>query len=670
MKNFDASFFFEQPLTIINSLRETDAPVVQNPRRNFDIQFFPEGGNLVQGLTSTIAFKIVNQAGESVSCKGLVLNQKNDILATFETLQFGMGHFILTPTKNESYIAIVKIGDTSIRKELPVAEENGYVINVNNRDDDNIKVAVTSSTKMANEQVYLFVHSSGLLINLQPGKISNGGAEFLLSKNKLSDGISHFTVFNHLLQPVCERLFFKQPAKKLSISLQQAGTAFDARSKVTVSISTENGFKEPISANMSLSVFLIDSLQTLDHADIHSYLSLVSELKGNIESPGYYFDDTNSKRREISEAADNLMLTQGWSRFRWDEILQPQNKAFEFIPELEGPIINGTVNNKKTGIPAENKMAYLSIPGKNFTFVPALSHQSGNLQFNVKPFYGAREMIVQTNYEIDSNYSINITDPFTFKYSDTQLKPFAFNKKNSNSLLQRSIAVQTENIFNKEEKQNASSSITIDTIPFYQKPDQTYQLDAYTRFTTMEEVMREYVEKVRVQQTNNKFHFKVWNADLQSFYDDDPLKLIDGVPVFNTNKLLEIDPLKIKKLDVVTKENHTGPLISQGILSYTTYEGDLAGYSLDPNVFVIAYPGLQQHKEFYSPVYTNVQQQKSRLPDFRNQLFWSPNIQTNNSGKAEVNFYTSDMKGKYAIILQGISKQGEAGSAVITFDVN
>jgi len=93
MKNFDAGYYFEKPVTIVNSLKNLNKQAELS--RNFDLQFFPEGGNLVQGIQSKVAFKIVDQSGKGIDCKGSVVNKNNDTVATFQTFKFGIGNFDL-----------------------------------------------------------------------------------------------------------------------------------------------------------------------------------------------------------------------------------------------------------------------------------------------------------------------------------------------------------------------------------------------------------------------------------------------------------------------------------------------------------------------------------------------------------------------------------------------
>jgi len=138
--------------------------------------------------------------------------------------------------------------------------------------------------------------------------------------------------------------------------------------------------------------------------------------------------------------------------------------------------------------------------------------------------------------------------------------------------------------------------------------------------------------------------------------------LLDGVPVLKQEEMASFDPLKIKKLEVVARTFYTGPVAHYGIVSYSTYDGDLAGFQLPSNAIVTDYPGFLYERSFYSPVYQTEDEMNSRLPDFRNVLEWEPKLRTN-EGKQLIDFYTSDLPGKYLILAEGISKEGTCGSA-------
>lgn len=188
------------------------------------------------------------------------------------------------------------------------------------------------------------------------------------------------------------------------------------------------------------------------------------------------------------------------------------------------------------------------------------------------------------------------------------------------------------------------------------------------RFATTEEVMREYVHEVVITNTHGHFHIKVL-SDGDLLQQDDPMVFIDGVPFFNIDKVFAANPLKIRKLDVVPYMYYWGPSVEAGIFSFTTYKGDLGGNEIDPHAVVLDYEGLELQREFYSPVYDNDQAYTSRVPDFRNVLYWDPNINTTAQGKNNVSFYTSDQPGTYVGLIQGITANGEAGSQYFMFEV-
>jgi hypothetical protein len=135
------------------------------------------------------------------------------------------------------------------------------------------------------------------------------------------------------------------------------------------------------------------------------------------------------------------------------------------------------------------------------------------------------------------------------------------------------------------------------------------------------------------------------------------------------NKVMAIDPLKIKRLDVIKDRYFWGSADAEGILSYASYKSDLAGVEVDPHAVVMDYEGMQLQRVFYSPVYDTDAAALSRVPDFRNLLFWAPTIKTNTQGKNQVTFYTSDEEGKYVAVIQGMTADGETGSQYFTFEV-
>ncbi len=663
MKNTGPDYFFEKNITIVNTQKVsntfTEAVTLKN-----DIQFFPEGGNLVAGLQSKVAFKAVTQSGKGIDFKGAIVNNI-DTLLKFSPTHTGMGNFYFTPLPNHTYKAIIQFTNgASVTKELPQVYATGYVMSV--KDSGYNKVSVTIESNISNkDNMYLFVHTGGSVKVAVTGSLQNGKTEFIFDKAKLGSGVSHITIFNSNKQPVCERLYFKKPDQNLQLQLSTNKGDYGVRSKVDINIETSNQGTKNDSSSLSMTVYRLDSLQSADEMTIDAYLLLGSELKGFIEDPQYYFSNNEP---QTAAALDNLMLINGWRRFKWDDILQNTKPAFSFVPEYNGHIITGKVINTQTGSTQKDIETFLSVPGVRTQFAPSTSNEQGNIKFEFKNFYGSSEIIVLPDQRFDSIYRIEIDNPFSKNFSSTPVPAFHLSEQSSNTLLEQSVSMQVQNIY-AGNKLKQFYFPAIDTTAFYLNPDTRYLLDDYTRFTTVEEVLREYVTIVNVTKRNGIYHFPTLDLSTNTMFTSDPLVLLDGMPVFNFNKFLHLDPLKLRKLDVLNRRYILGGSSFSGILNWQSYNGDMANYEMDPRAIVLDYEGLQLEREFYAPVYERQEQQLSHIPDFRNVLLWSPNIKLAANGKQGISFYTSDLTGRYAAVIQGISKNGLCGSSMVFFEV-
>ena len=215
------------------------------------------------------------------------------------------------------------------------------------------------------------------------------------------------------------------------------------------------------------------------------------------------------------------MLTQGWRRFKWEDVLKNTTPSFTFLPEHEGHIITGKLSPKIAGLPDTGVNVYLSVPGKNFRFSNNTSSASGYIRFNVEKFYGSHEIIAQANLA-DSNYRIFIDNPFSENYPETGIQPLRLQPNLTDEILLRSIGAQAENSYQPEKKENFVLPALYDTTGFSGIPSKTYYLDDYTRFPTMEEVMREYVKEVHVRKRQKSFHYEVFNEPEHKLFHREP----------------------------------------------------------------------------------------------------------------------------------------------------
>jgi hypothetical protein len=661
MKNFGASFFFQKPITLVNTYQSPNWPALDKPL-SFYVRFFPEGGDLVNGLESVVGFEATDAHGKGISCAGAIINDRKDTVARFTTFKFGLGRFRFRPESGARYqVVLYDLPAGQTEAVLPAAQDRGYIMHMERTDPGHISVTVVSNTA-TNGTVYLMMHSEGGMNKAWQQPLADGKALFTIDTAALPQGLSRWTLFDAERQSRAERLYFTYPHERLQLQIRSDRQQYETRSKVQLQIRTE-GTSLPAMQDLSVAVYRVDSLQRVDSSDIYSYLWLCAGLPGRVASPQYYLEKEDG---ETALAMENLLLIQGWRRFRLEDSLG-HRRRFTFLPEYEGSLISGSVHDKRTGAPVPGVLAWLTMPGEHFRLSNAVSDSSGQLHFILKEDYGGGELVLNTAR--NSDYVLGVQNPFSETSYSWQPPAFVLQAGWKEQLLQHSINGQVQYTFGADTLQTVTLPAQADTALFYQHADNIYYLDDYTRFPTMEEVMREFVKNVRVRKEDGKFHFGVMNIPYQTYFNKDPLLLLDGVPVPEVDQIMAFDPLKVKKIEVVARKYFSENSVNDGIVSFSTYEGDLGGFTLDPSALVVEYQGLQLEREFYHPVYATPEQRMSRLPDNRNVLYWAPDVTTNARGKAEIDFYTSDIPGMYVVEVQGMDTLGRAGSGRVMVEV-
>lgn len=655
MKNFSPEFYFHQLITIVNPFAKTQQTISETPRPDYDVQFFPEGGYAISGVKSKVGFRAIDQSGKGISFTGALVNSKDDTVAHFQPLRFGIGHFYFTPEDDETYRAIIfdAKGNQS-KHSFPKVEKSGYAMSVT--DSDSYITIDVKSNGINNVNVYLFAHTRLKIVKSEKKFLSENAARFTIRKNELGEGITHLTIFNQELDPVCERLYFKRPQESLKINVQSSKEHYTTRALVKLNIQSNR------SSDVSVSVYQKDSIPSHDRQNIFEYLWLTSDLKGTIEEPHYYTLNTDSIG---SLALDNLMLTHGWRRFRWDEVLNG-NSEIKYMPEYRGHIIHGKIVDRN-GSPASDILTTFSSPDEIIQLYGSRSNSLGELRFEVKDYFNERRAFI--HQFPDNGYLVKIENPFSAEYASVPIPSFQLLPSLANPILNRSLAMQVQNIYSFDQI-NQFKKINTDSLQFYGKADKVYFLDDYVRFPMLEEVLREYVSDVLVRKRKDDYYFRlIDHLNNNVMMQNDPLVLLDGVPVMDYNSLLELSALKIKKIEVVSREYNRGPLVFSGILSFFSYQGNLVGNEINTENLSVSYEGLQAYREFYSPLYETTQDQQNRLPDKRTLLYWNASQTIEASEDLDIHFYSSDVIGEYEVVVEGLTKDGVAGSSTYSFSV-
>ncbi|MGZ3873862.1 MAG: hypothetical protein ACXVJD_13150 [Mucilaginibacter sp.] len=356
-----------------------------------DVQFLPEGGSLVAGNYSKVAFKAVASNGHGTNVKGIVTDDTGTEICTFASTHLGMGAFYLVPEAGKTYKAHITYADGSTGNvELPKAVNAGYTINVNNNHPDTIKLRITACNGCVMNNLNLIAQSGGIVYYAAENQSDNKFFTAVIPKTKFPTGIVQFTLFSPAGEPLNERLAFINNGDEVKLDVAAKQT-YAPRQKVTIQLDAHNKYKKPVTGSFSVAVTdeTIVPADTANENNILSNLLLTSELKGTIEQPNYYFTD-NSKKTQTD--LDNLMLTQGYRSFSWKKVINEKPQAPAYQPET-GLAIEGQVT--RSGKPlAGSKVTLFSKTDGPF-ILDTLTDAAGNFSFKNLDYNDSTRFVLQ-----------------------------------------------------------------------------------------------------------------------------------------------------------------------------------------------------------------------------------------------------------------------------------
>ena len=268
------------------------------------VSFYPEGGNLINGITSKIAFKAVNEKGEEVT--------------TFNTIHDGTGAFCLCP-QEETYTAKVRYKDRAYTFDLPKSLLSGYVMTLDNLPEDHLLVQIAKSPDITPQILGISISCRGKVSIFDTLQVTSNGEPYILKlpKSRLPSGVNQLTLFNAEGDILSDRLFFidHQEYKQLSFKATKSKTFYQPFERVDIDFQLKDTIGEPIESDFSLAV-RDESTEdiTYNTENILTNLLLSSDLKGFIKDPAYYFASADRQHRLD---LDLLLMTQGWRRYSW-----------------------------------------------------------------------------------------------------------------------------------------------------------------------------------------------------------------------------------------------------------------------------------------------------------------------------------------------------------------
>jgi hypothetical protein len=292
---------------------------------NIDLAFYPEGGELIEGMFCGLGFKALNEFGKPADVRGNIVDVSGKTVATFDSYHQGMGKLNFAPQKGQEYFAqITSPANIDKKYPLPVAIQEGYALKISEQSLTEINLEVLSSKE---EALYVVAQSRQKVQFSKAIEGKVGLNSLSISTQDFPVGITQITLFDNNKIARAERLVFVNPNKQLNLEVITNKVKYLPREKVNMTVKVSNELGQPVSGNFSLAVVDDKLLTFADDKQGHllSYMLLESDLKGELVEPNFYFDNEKDATRlkpEVSrkEALDHLMLTQGWRKFTWEEI--------------------------------------------------------------------------------------------------------------------------------------------------------------------------------------------------------------------------------------------------------------------------------------------------------------------------------------------------------------
>lgn len=638
-----------------------------------DLQFMPEGGTLVAGFPTILAFKALNTNGKPVDVKGIITDDKGKRVANFASYHGGMGILPFTPAAGRKYTAVV--GDQ--KYPIPPATNDGMILNLLHRDGQLYAKVTTSAaeditlTAMMREHVYYTTTAT----------LHRGAQLIKIDTADFPTGIVVFTLRNSRRLKVAERVAFMNKGNSLQVNITTDKDNYLPREKVKMSITTTNANGVPIPANLSLSV-IDDKLWTMaddkqDH--ILSWLLMSSELRGKVEEPQYYFKKDEPK---ADSALDILMLTQGYRYYAFTDLVNNGNRL-AFTPDRLN-IISGTVTDKSGN--AKKIKLYLFNADRKLG-VEQMTNASGQFFFSdVDPgseYYlmaegaGKEDCVINI---VQNGIGYNKQEAGMFKPLKTGLKEV--------------IATYPSMVINEEKWLDKQRNLNEVIVNAYSVTSKRYSTSCVSTIssgvilpnnaTNILLGMQAEVPGIVINQAsgNPKQGISVQIRGVNSLAaSEGPLYVLDGIPV-QENMLSTINPKDIYYISILKAADASsiyGSRAANGAILLTTKENQYGGRIRIPlnkgnnfTVKKINTPAINQifsqTPVFYAPRYLSPEPNKKS--DFRETIYWNPTIQTDRYGKASVEFYNSDANTTFRAITEGIGYNGAIGRAEHTYAVH
>ena len=678
MLNFDAAFLFNKNIFIYNGRSNATTPPLKN--NNFTVDFFPEGGNLVMDVVNYIAFKGTDAKGYPVSFTGSITDSKGNNITDIKTMHDGMGKFTLLPQLEEKYSANLKFENGKIATVQLPAVQRGVALHIDN-DQKTLRITLTRSADDTKEkQTYSLLGQMENHVLFETPLVLEGEAgSIALSEANYPTGILQVTVFDAAGLPVRERLtFVNNDDYNLKASLIRETLNVNSKAKNVLNLSV------PDNIEGSFSISITDDNKSVKEQHVDNIVSrflLSSDIRGYVHEPAYYFMNNDKPTRTALEL---VMMTNGWRRFKWDELLSKQQTAGKFKPlpflHLSGKVYT---ENKKdlitqgalnfiVKVKADSSTAFFTAPidpSGNFNVDSLIFRDTAAIFFNYNTKQKNKKQVwlkldQTSSFPVDVNPSPvstilssiadNIFDSVKQRLNKNQEQLNTYNKEQLQMIQLKEIKI---NVKKRSPTQLVNERYTSSV---FSTPNANTTLDLINNkppnISNLIVFIRNQIPGIDIvgPPGNQRIVSTFGATSLQTGKQEVAIYLDQNGTDFNELQFIPIDEVALVKfVSRFVYASSNGP----ALLIYRKNSSDLA--TLPSNyVSSFTYPGYSISKEFYSPNYDIPA--NTHTADIRTTLLWNPDIYFERGiQKVPITFFNSDNCKRMRVIVQGFNKAGK-----------
>lgn len=637
---------------------------------SIDVQFMPEGGHLLNGQTQQVGFKAIAADGNGVNISGNVQDSLGNTVGFFQSSHLGMGSFILEPKAGMNYRAEVTTDDgRTAMFNLPQVADTGVAISATLRGDV-LTCRVLSTDGFDFSDLYFGFHCRGKSY----GWVAlDGPNAFRLPVASLPDGIVHFFIVNTAGDVFSERLVFINKDHYPKVKVTGLKDNYGRRSKVEVGLNVLYNDSIPMASEMSVSVVDPNTTVVDRNENILSYVMLSSDIKGKIENPAYYFNDSIPNLERMRNA-DFLMMTQGWKRFDIGSILRGERPEMPFAVEI-GQNVSGTIKPLWRKTTDSGSLLLLGTnPNAGVTiFRDVQAEDSGQFFVNGLSFPRGTTFLVQglqkgkkTNVEVIvekqvfRGLSADRLAGRTVYHPEAEVVDTVANFLKSSG--RKYFYENGERIYAMDEVVVTASRKDAD-------PERAMYDDVASRSITGQELVEEGYPDLRSWLEANGVEVRMDenSMDETAYIRNRRASVaLDYLPVTRHEEFLRLPMQDIDKIWVIrdpvsyamVTSNATSEMDQGGIIIRTKSGMGLAsGPRRTLSFFQFTPIGYSAPDAFYSPKYDGTDDKKM-MYDERTTVHWEPSLKTGADGKTSVSFYTTDVPTDLLMIIQGMSLKG------------